>query len=189
MTELTIRSADEQQNTIASDIGEAGIHIFTDRGFFDRIKAIKVAFDGYLTEDEINSLGLSPKRALILRQAMRKISSAWYQFAFGKAGEKPKLGSAFAAAREMVLLVEECVESDASDDEVWLICRERLSYIDIPVLYTFDSQNTTVNKAFTVQGIPQPGLQQPTMTPLQQVNPNSEKPERGGKEYAGRNPP
>ena len=154
MAELTLKSGDAEKDgkTIAADIGMAGVHIFVDKGFFDRVAKLKSAFDEYLTDKEINDMGLTPKRTMILKQAMHKLANAWEQFAYGKAGEKPKLASAFAACREMILIVEECVESDNSDDEVVLLCRERLSYIDIPTLYTFDSANTTINKAFTVSG-------------------------------------
>jgi hypothetical protein len=150
MVELTLRTEKNKNPSIAADLGEAGVHVFVDRGFFARTEKIGKAMGDYLTDEEIDRMGLTPVRARILKQAMRKLAYVWEQFAYGKAGDKPRLASAFSACREMVLLIEECIESDCSDKEVELLCRERLSYIDIPVLYTFDEKNTTVNKSFVV---------------------------------------
>ena len=158
MVEFTfITGEKEKKQTIASDIGEAGVHIFTDKGFFDRVDDISVFFTNYLSEAEIQSKKLSPIRENLLRRAMKAAEYIFSQSAYGKGAERPKVLGALQSVNDLLLYVEECVDSDIDDDDCALICRDITSQtLKVPPAL-FDSQNTTVNKTFTVQGMPKAG--------------------------------
>lgn len=156
MAELTLKTGDKDKDgkTVAAEIGMAGIHIFTDKGFFDRIDSVDLYYSNYLTEKEIEAKTLSPIRQEVLRRAMRAARYVFGQMPYGKGAERPRILRALQTCNDLLLNVEECIDSDIADEDCASICRDiTKETLKVPPAL-FDTENTTVNKAFTVHGIP-----------------------------------
>ena len=188
MAELTVRSGkDEEGRTIAADIGEAGVHIFVDRDYFDRRAEVRAHFK--LEDADIAKLQLSARREFLLRRTMDDLAFVNSQGTAGQGGDSPKFYKAMAAARNLCQRnMEDILYSEADDSEVGPICLDRLSMVEKLPQATFRKDNSNILKSFTVQGPMQQQMGQPTMMPVQQLTANSPKPERTSGEYAGRNP-
>jgi hypothetical protein len=189
MVELTLKSGrdDRKDRNVAGTLDQYGVHVAVNTDFFERRDMIESHIDGYLSDEEIEAMHLTPKRELLLKQAMRKFKSVWYHGPSGKGAENGRFYRAMAACRNLILRVEESIDCDASDDDVYLNGRDILSTMDDIIMATFGRENTTVMTSFVVQTPPPGTVQQPMMTPVQQLTGNSQRPSRGSGEYAGRN--
>lgn len=148
------KKADDQ--TLIGDVNSLGGHLFTDKFFADRGIDIQEYFSNYLSEDDIDAMGVSDIRKRILKQAMKSAKHVMYQSMFGKGAERPRFLRAVHAVNDLLLSVQEFVDTDADDADVNYVCRDVLSQFPKVPPATFDSQNTAINKSFF---IPPTGIQ------------------------------
>ena len=128
MVELNLRTGKpkEEDKKMAGTLDQYGVHVAVDTDFHERRNDIVTEIEGYLTDEEIEAMKLTPKRELLLKQAMRKFRFVWYHGPSGKGMENGRFYKAMAACRNIILRVEESIDCDASDDDVYLNGRDRL---------------------------------------------------------------
>lgn len=150
--ELTVKLGDpKKDNTIASEIGEFGVHSFTDRNFFDRKDSIGAEMDRHLSEKYLDALKLSPLKRELMREVKGRLKYMWGNVPEGKAIERPYFARKMQAARRIVLRAYEVVRAGASDEDTELVVNDMLSKADTLVGFTFDSLTNAINKSFTLQ--------------------------------------
>lgn len=157
--ELTVKSGDPKRDTtIASELGEFGFHAFVDKDFFERRDAIQTELEGFLKETEIDGLGLSQTKTLLMKLVQRKRKYVMFHVPSGKAIESPRFGRAMESMNWLLLTAQEEIMCDASDEDVRLVVMDYLAQCETLIGYTFNTMNSTVNKSFNLtQAMPSQG--------------------------------
>ena len=188
MVEATFKTGNQSEaRKTTGTLDQYGIHTSVTTDFYDRRQNILTELQDFITDEEIDGrTDWTPRRKTMAKMAQKKLRLVFYHGASGKGAENGKFYKAMGACRNITTRVMESLECDASDDDLWLNNMDRLATMDKIIMATFGTDNTTVMTSFVVQSPMMNQMQQPTMMPVQQLGANSEKPTRGGGEYAGR---
>lgn len=147
------KAKEEKEPTLETKLSELGVHLNTDQFFRDRIQNIKDELTELMPNEVIDEMGISMARKTLLKQTMRRLRYCWSHVPFGKAIEKPRYGRAMQAARDLLLLDVQDILSDAAEDDIRIVVYDDFAQIDKLVAYSFDSQNTSINKSVVVQNV------------------------------------
>lgn len=154
--ELTLRSEDKTKDkSIASELGELNFHIFVDQTFFGRIDNIKNYFPTFMSDADIDAMGLSVVRTRMLKQAMNAIAFVWFHAAHGQGADRPDLlKKAYAASELTEIVTDDILHSSISDEDLEELDMEAIGKLKKVVLAAFNKENSTVMKGFVYQGAP-----------------------------------
>ena len=144
---------EETPETLEQTLGNLGISFHTDRFFADRIDNIKAELTEFMPEAEIDSMGLSKVRTQLMKMCMKRLRYAWGHIPFGKSKEDYRYAKGMTAARKLLLRAQRAIMSDADDNQIQGYCNSIFARIDMLVGFTFDSENTSINKSVVVNTI------------------------------------
>ena len=144
---------EEPPETLETKLDSLGKHFYTDGFFRDRLANIKTELTELLSDADIETMQISTMRKLLLKTCMKRLRYAWANIPFGKSKEDYRYAKGMTAARKLLLRAQRAIMSDADDNQIQGYCNSIFARIDMLVGFTFDSENTSINKSVVVNTI------------------------------------